>query len=79
MVLISDGFTLSKKVVRRIMQQEGLVVYQKHRRKYSSYKGEISPEEEILLKRNFHAEKPNTKWLTEFAMPAGKVYLSLFF
>lgn len=79
MVLISDGFPLSEKVVRRIMQEEGLVVYQKRRRKYSSYKGEISPEVENLLKRDFHAEKPNTKWLTditEFAIPAGKVYFS---
>jgi putative transposase len=32
-----------------------------------------------LLARDFHAEKPNTKWLTdltEFHIPAGKVYLS---
>ncbi len=79
MVLISDGFILSEKILRRIMQEEGLVVYQKHRRKYSSYKGEISPEVENLLKRDFYAEKPNTKWLTditEFAIPVGKVYLS---
>ncbi len=32
-----------------------------------------------LLERNFHAEKPNEKWLTdiaEFRIPEGKVYLS---
>ena len=32
-----------------------------------------------LINRNFHAEKPNEKWLTditEFRLPAGKVYLS---
>lgn len=32
-----------------------------------------------LLKRNFHADKPNMKWLTditEFSIPGGKVYLS---
>ena len=32
-----------------------------------------------VLKRNFHADKPNEKWLTditEFSLPAGKVYLS---
>lgn len=32
-----------------------------------------------LVARDFHAEKPNTKWLTdltEFHIPAGKVYLS---
>lgn len=30
--------------------------------------------------RDFHADAPNTKWLTdltEFALPVGKVYLSL--
>lgn len=78
-VLISDGNIISEKVVRRIMQEEGLVVYQKRRRKYSSYKGEISPEVENLLERDFHAHKPNSKWLTditEFTIPAGKVYLS---
>jgi putative transposase len=32
------------------------------------------------INRDFHAGKPNEKWLTditEFAIPAGKVYLSL--
>ena len=32
-----------------------------------------------LVARDFHAEAPNTKWLTdltEFRIPAGKVYLS---
>lgn len=48
-------------------------------RKYISYKDEISPEVENTINRNFHVEKPNVKWLTditEFAVPAGKVYLS---
>lgn len=35
--------TLSEKVVRRIMREEGLEVKTKSRRKYSSYQGEISP------------------------------------
>ena len=41
--------------------------------------GEISPAAPNLINRNFHAEKPNEKWLTditEFRLPAGKVYLS---
>lgn len=32
-----------------------------------------------MLERDFHADRPNEKWLTditEFALPAGKVYLS---
>lgn len=61
------------------MQEENLVVYHKRRRKYSSYVGEISPAVPNIVIRNFHADKPNEKWLTditEFAIPAGKVYLS---
>ena len=73
------GILLSEKIVRRIMQEEGLVVKNKRHRKYSSYQGEISPAVPNVLKRNFHADQPNRKWLTditEFAIPAGKVYLS---
>ena len=78
-VLTTNGKTISEKVVRHIMSEEGLKVYHKRRRKYNSYKGEISPEVENLLERDFHAEGPNRKWLTditEFSIPSGKVYLS---
>lgn len=47
-------------------------------KKYSSYKGEISPEIPNVLQRDSHASVPNQKWLTDltkFAFPAGKVYL----
>lgn len=47
-------------------------------KKYSSYKGEISPEIQNVLQRDSFASVPNQKWLTdltEFAFPAGKVYL----
>lgn len=43
------------------------------------YIGEISPEVENLVNRDFSADTPNTKWLTditEFSISAGKVYLS---
>jgi transposase InsO family protein len=78
-VVTVGGKNVSEKVVRRLMREECLVVYQKRRRKYNSYKGEISPAVENKLKRNFSADKPNCKWLidiTEFAIPSGKVYLS---
>ena len=61
------------------MHEEDMKVYNKRRRGYSSYQGEISPEVENVINRDFHAEKPNEKWLTditEFSIPAGKVYLS---
>ena len=77
--LKKEGKVLSEKVVRRIMHQEKLVVYTSSRKKYSSYKGEICPEVPNILQRDFHALCPNQKWLTdltEFALPAGKVYLS---
>lgn len=71
--------TISEKVVQRLMKQEGLVVAQPKRRRYGSYLGEISPAPENLINRDFQAEAPNEKWLTditEFQIPAGKVYLS---
>lgn len=61
------------------MQEENLVVPCVKRKKYSSYKGELSPEVENVIKRDSHADKPNERWLsdiTEFSIPAGKVYLS---
>lgn len=73
------GNTVSEKIVRRIMKAENLVVPEKRTKKYSSYRGEITPEVDNIINRDFHAEQPNTKWLTditEFSIPAGKVYLS---
>jgi transposase InsO family protein len=61
------------------MKEEGLVVHSVKRKKYSSYQGEISPAVENVVARDFHADHPNEKWLTditEFHIPAGKVYLS---
>ncbi|CAH2259788.1 HTH-like domain [Enterococcus faecium] len=73
------GKKLSEKVVRRLMTEENLFVKFSRRKKYSSYAGEISPAHPNLLNRNFKAKKPNEKWLTditEFRIPAGKIYLS---
>ena len=61
------------------MVEEMLVVSTTKRRRYSAYRGEISPAAENLVKRNFRADSPNQKWLTditEFQLPGGKVYLS---
>ena len=77
--LSRQAVNLSEKVVRRLMKQEGLVPVVPKRRRYGSYMGEISPAPENLLNRDFSASVPNEKWLTditEFQIPAGKVYLS---
>lgn len=70
---------ISEKVVQRLMKQECLVAVTRKRRRYGSYMGEISPAPDNLLNRDFSASAPNEKWLTditEFQIPAGKVYLS---
>ena len=61
------------------MGQAGLSIATPRRRRYHSYGGEISPAPENIINRDFHAATPNEKWLTditEFQIPAGKVYLS---
>jgi transposase InsO family protein len=70
---------ISEKVVRPLMRQEGLAAATTRRRRYGSDRGEISPAPENLINRDFHAAAPNQKWftdITEFQIPAGKVYLS---
>ncbi len=78
-VLTACGRTISDKVILRIMGEEKLTVVRRKKRKYNSYKGEVTPPVPNLLERNFKATAPNQKWLTditEFSIPAGKVYLS---
>ncbi len=77
--LAKQCVTISEKVVQRLMKQENLIVATPKRRRYRSYLGEISPAPENLINRDFQASAPNEKWLTditEFHIPAGKVYLS---
>jgi transposase InsO family protein len=61
------------------MKEDNLAVPSIRRKKYSSYVGEVSPVADNIINRDFHAELPNEKWvtdITEFGIPAGKVYLS---
>ncbi len=77
--LSDQSVNISEKVVRRLMKQECLVAATNKRRRYGSYMGEINPAPDNLLNRDFSAGAPNEKWLTditEFQIPAGKVYLS---
>ncbi len=77
--LARQSVTISEKVVRRLMKQESLVPVVRKRRRYGSYMGEISPAPENVVNRDFTAGARNTKWLTditEFQIPAGKIYLS---
>ena len=77
--LTKQQINISEKVVQRLMKQAHLVVPKPKKRRYASYLGEISPAPENIINRKFQASAPNEKWLTditEFQIPAGKVYLS---
>jgi len=77
--LTRQQVNISEKVVQRLMKQERLVVPMHKKRRYTSYLGEVSPAPENIINRDFQAAAPNEKWLTditEFQIPAGKVYLS---
>lgn len=60
------------------MKELGLVC-RVRMKKYRSYRGEIGKFAPNLLKRDFYAEKPNQKWVTdvtEFHLFGQKLYLS---
>lgn len=73
------GTVVSARRVMRLMTGNGLVPPFKSSRRYSSYKGELSDAPANIVNRDFHADAPNRLWvtdITEFSIPAGKVYLS---
>ena len=70
---------VSEKVLRGIMAEDGLTAHVPERRRHSSYEGETTPAPGNLVNRDFTAEMPNEKWLTditEIKARDGKVYLS---
>ena len=72
------GFLINHKTVQRLMKELGLVCRVRIK-KYRSYKGEVGKIAPNLLSRNFYAEKPNQKWVTdvtEFSLFGEKMYLS---
>ena len=76
--LHNRGFSCNHKTVQRLMRELGLVCRVRIK-KYRSYKGEVGKIAPNLLNRNFCAEKPNQKWVTdvtEFNLFGQKLYLS---
>ena len=55
---------LNHKTVQRLMQKLGLVC-RVRMKKYRSYRGEVGKTAPNLLNRDFHADKPNQKWVTD--------------
>ena len=76
--LRNRGFRINHKTVQRLMKLLGLVCRVRVK-KYRSYKGEVGKIAPNLLQRDFYAEKPNQKWVTdvtEFSLFGQKLYLS---
>ncbi len=69
---------LNHKTVQRLMKEMGIVC-RVRMKKYRSYKGEVGKVAPNLLGRNFYADRPNQKWVTdvtEFHLFGEKLYLS---
>ena len=77
-VLHSRGFLVNHKTVRRLMKVLGMIC-RVRMKKYRSYKGNVGKIAPNLLNRDFYADKPNQKWVTdvtEFSLFGEKLYLS---
>nr|WP_114258316.1 IS3 family transposase [Acinetobacter baumannii] len=78
LALKNMGLTINHKCVQRLMQSMKL----KSRiriAKYRSYKGDIGQVADNVLQRQFKADKPNQKWVTdvtEFNIRGDRLYLS---
>lgn len=76
--LQKTGTIINHKTVLKLMNNLGLKSLIRLK-KYKSYKGEEGKIEPNILKREFKAEKPNEKWvtdITEFKVKDKKLYLS---
>ena len=76
--LHNKGIIVNHKTVQRLMRQMGLFCRVRMKR-YNSYRGDVGKIAPNLLARNFKADKPNQKWVTdvtEFSLFGQKLYLS---
>ena len=77
--LHKQGWTVAKKTVLKLMRSLRLVCKVRSRKRYNSYQGEQGVVAPNLLKRQFEADAPNQKWVTdvtEFSVGDRKLYLS---
>lgn len=76
--LKKNGTVINHKTVYRLMKELNLIC-KVRMKKYKSYKGTIGKIAPNVLNRDFKAEKPNEKWvtdITEFSLFGKKLYLS---
>ncbi len=73
-----EGITINHKTVEKLMKELGLKA-QIRKVRYRSYKGDVGRVAPNILERNFTADKPNQKWLTDVTqvnIKGEKIYLS---
>ncbi|MGO4201936.1 IS3 family transposase [Rhodococcus sp. TAF43] len=78
-VLVGAGWRVAKKTVLALMRTLGLVCRVRRKRRYTSYQGRVGVIAANLLDRDFTADAPNRKWVTdvtEFRVGDRKLYLS---
>ena len=74
----NEGYVINGKTVRRLMAETGIKC-QVRMKKYKSYKGEVGKIAPNLLERDFKADAPRKKMVTdvtEFHLFGAKIYLS---
>lgn len=75
---LKKKFVINHKAVQKLMRKMGIFC-RVRMHKYNSYKGDVGRIAPNLLERDFRADKPNQKWVTdvtEFALFGIKLYLS---
>ena len=75
---LKKKFVINHKTVQKLMRKMGIFC-RVRMHKYHSYKGNVGRIAPNLLERNFKADQPNQKWVTdvtEFALFGIKLYLS---
>ncbi|MBP0090053.1 transposase, partial [Rhodococcus hoagii] len=78
-VLAQAGRRVAKKTVLMLMRTLGLVCRVRRKRTYIAYQGRVGKVAANLLDRDFTADAPNRKWVTdvtEFRVGDQKLYLS---
>ena len=58
------GYIINHKTVLKLMKSLGLFCCVRMK-KYNSYKGEVGKIAPNILNRNFKADRPNQKWVTD--------------
>lgn len=79
MVLKKKGIHRNPKTILRIMKKYGLLAEIRRRRKWQQM-GQQVHKYENLLNRKFHADRPNSKWVTDISYihtKQGVLYLSI--